>query len=481
MRRVCTDKRSQLGATTLLVAGIILPVLFFLFTLSLDASRYIAENTKIQKSIDEIALYAYRFLPYKREAEAASRSYLRQYGEFGGTTDVRVDSDSVSISFAGSSPLTFPTFFGLAGGIPITAYARARGTPFDTYILLDASSYMGPAIPDGRAWGSAGDWPAASFFANEFPISQGTQVIDARIVTQQCFNSPFLALKRGAIHAYEYLSSFSGNAVGVGVYPGSGNSVDHVREVVSVHARAIGPGEADFNYYMDESNRNELCAAAAEREHGFDAYRFLSGNRNLEEVSGGGEPVQMVLPDPLQGNWTLNPEFESYLRMRHVLWSQARRQSTVGDFAEALRDARAQVIGSRFDGNRGGLSGAVLKSVVVFAGDIPHVRGARFPESSAQQALANQFAALRQDVADSAGAISFRLLYVLFRHEGNSQTDLEGRLSAWREFLAAEGQKFSGAANDFRLDLVYFQSADQLSNSGVANMLLVGRSALLSR
>ncbi|MBN8549312.1 MAG: hypothetical protein J0M12_08370 [Deltaproteobacteria bacterium] len=474
--------RAEGGTTVLMAATVVLPIIFFLFSVSLDATRYMAENQQSQKVLDEIAAYAYRFLPFESQARNAAQSYLARYSRLAENTTVTVDSDTVSLLYQGLSPLSFPRFFGFEAGIPISAYSKARGTPFDALIVLDSGSSVGPALSSSAAWGDLSAWPPATFFANEFVLSDAGIPIDPRVLTQQCFNPTFSALKLGAARVFEYLAHSRSNAVGIMVAPGSSSAIDVLRPVVSPRQWPLGAGEASLSPYVGLHNRNALCAAAAEREQVADGYRFPNANPQLEDEGGSpNQPVDLALPSIEQASWELNPEMLPYVRARQALWSQARRENSMMDSSEVLQAVRASLIGAHFEGDRGGLSNEAFKSAYVFSADVPQALGARFPDAAVVAALAAQFEAIRSDIVESQRDLFLKIDYVLFRHPGVEEADFESRVQQLAEFFE-EQQKIEGQyTENFQISLAYADSPESFTRKVLPTIALSRRTAVLSR
>ena len=55
--------RKQNGSLILFIAFVILPLIFLIFSLSLDISVYYTQSQKAQKTVDEAVMYGYKFLP----------------------------------------------------------------------------------------------------------------------------------------------------------------------------------------------------------------------------------------------------------------------------------------------------------------------------------------------------------------------------------------------------------------------------------
>lgn len=468
------------GSIVLLIAGLVLPLLFLLFSVSLDASRYFTETQKSQKLLDEAAIYSYRFLPFRAEAQAAAEAFLGRYSGMLPHTSIVVNGDSVSLLYSRASILSFPRFFGIEAAVPVTAYARVRGSPFDSIIMLDTSTYLGPAIPDGSPWDDALEWPASTFFENDFPLYKGGQALDPRLVTQQCFNSALLHMKRAAITAAEYLGHFDHNATGIGIFPGAGLPVTLLRDVASPFTRKIGPGEVDFEYYSASYNRNELCLAAAEHELISSKYQIPELNTKYGTPPAG-SPMNITLPDPSQNTWVLNPQFYPYLEFRHSIWSLARKDIQIGNISDVLREVRARLLGAPYLEERGGLAPHAVKTAYIFAGDVPREDTHRFPEPGALDATIEQLTHIRNDVESSGGAISLKLIFVLFRHPGNDSSDLVSRVEALISLFAQ--QQLIGGFRDPGLEyqVVFTNSGEELIQNILGPLLSSRRTAVLSR
>jgi hypothetical protein len=476
-------QQKECGATTLFVAAVVLPMLFFVFSISLDVSRYYTAHEKNQKVLDEAVLYGQRFLPYQKEAKEVTESYLNSHGLDSNVVSVEVDGDKVAAFLNAPLQLTFPRYFGLDANVPMAVYSRSRGSPLDVLIALDASTYLAPSVtgPASAAWGDSSVWPAATFFAQEQRVYEGATALDARIVTQQCFNEPFSALKQSALQSYEYLSAFSKNAVGLAVYPGYGTYVDILRDVHSSDERTVGAGEADFSAYQDLHNSNVLCAAVAEREQSHAGYVFPSANQHIETGASPGAAGSLVLVGPDWMSNQLNANALLALRARESIWSQAAREGTSGDFAELLREARSRVVGSLAFDSRGGLGSISSKVLFVFAGDVPWQGGDRFPDGNSTAAIRAQFNLLKQDVAASNGSMEVKVYYVVFPHDGNASPDFNVRMTEWATFLTQEGLINATAQPGMSVELVQAADADALKRIALGPILLGGRSAVLAR
>jgi len=476
-------KKEEKGSMAFFVAAIVLPLLFFLFSLSLDMSTYYTENQKLQKVLDDAALHAYRFLPYMEDAEVAAHSYLAQYGDLADNTDIVVTEDSVSLLSQKLSHLTFARLLGVDIGIPMTAYSRSRSTPFDALLLIDRASYLSPDPVAGTAWGDFSSWPAASFFQQANPISGADPTLNPVLLSQQCFNPAFSAIKTSAMQLYEYLISFQLNSVGVVVYPGNGNFVSTAREVLPGRDIA-GGGEASFISYFANYSGNEFCAAAAERENLYTQYQFPAANSKLEEEGAffPPAPVHMITP----GSWQYNPQYQNHLRTREVIWSQATHEgSQAVNSARVFEEVHARLAGSVSVLERGGLVHRPVKTAVIFAGDVPRIGGLRFPDvdpvtgTDIQAELSTVINALKNSVTQYG--LNLQVYYLLFEHEGNASSNFAGRVEQLRTFFA-NAEMIDGQQTDaFRLKLFSGSNPDSVTADAISSLVLEKETTVIAR
>jgi len=465
------------GSVAFFVAAIVLPFLFFLFSLSLDLSTYYTENQKLQKVLDNAALHAYRFLPYQEDAQVAAYSYLSQYGSLADETEIVVTEDSVSLLTQKLSHLTFAKLLGVDVGIPMTAYARSRSTPFDALLLIDRASYLSPDPVNGTAWGDITAWPAASFFQQANPISHEDSSLNPVLLSQQCFNPAFSAIKYSAMQLYEYLIAFQLNSVGVGVYPGNGTYVSTARQVLP--GRDVeGGGEAAFISYFANYSGNEFCAAAAEMENLHIQYQFPDPNTKIEEEGAffPPAPVNMITP----GSWQFNQAYQHYLRAREVIWSQSTHESSQGiNTAMVFQEVHAKLAGSVSVVERGGLVNKAVKSAILFAGDVPRIGGERYPDPVVQQALAAEIESLKDTVMNYG--LNLQVYYLLFEHEGNNTADFAARVSSLQNFFA-NAELVDGEQNSaFRIKLFSGSSPESVTADAISSLVLEKETTVIAR
>ncbi|RIL12648.1 MAG: hypothetical protein DCC75_00055 [Proteobacteria bacterium] len=467
------------GAMTLFYAAVVLPLMFFLFILSVDLGTYYSEQTRIQKILDDAALYSQKFLPYQARAAAAARSFLARF-ELGGAPQVAVSAEGVSLAFSAQKPLSFARYFDAQAGLEMSAVSRVRSTPFDVYIAMDASGYLAPDPVSGggeNLWGDPLSWGAADFFLHERQFYFGDEMIDPRRTTQRCFNPPFSALKTSAIQAYEYYSGFAANAVGIGVFPGSGgNAVDEVRPLaLAAKALDVG-GEAQFIPLDYEWGGSGYCAAAAEGEITNGNYRFRAANSSIEHLwrPPAGAPN---ITDPLSG--AFNPEYQNYLRASEVIWSRV-AHTGLPESGQVLSDGFSRIAPAFFE-ERGGLQGRSRRQLVILAGDLPYSSGQVFPGPGGVVAddLAARFEIMRQVIATDR-TLRLSMIYVLLLHE-RSRASLPLEAQTFENFLQQQSLVEGQASERFSLKLLIGSSPEYLIRQLSAALLLDRKSVVLSK
>lgn len=492
------------GSMTFFVAFVVLPVMFLLFSLSLDLATYFRETQRAQKILDDAAMYGYRFLPFTSQAESAIRAYLAEDKQLSDKVELNVTPDFISLSVNFPAHISFAKLIGADVQVPVTAITRVRGTPFDTFIAIDSSAYLGPAVLGGTAWGDALEWPAAQFFSVLNPLKDNLVPVDPRNLTQQCFNPAFSQLKVSAISAYEYLAGFSLNAVGVGFYPSNVTFMDLAREVTPSGSRDGTNGEADLPLYRSPFSQSEYCAATAAYETNHLGYRFPTSNST---ITGLWSPPQGK-PDMItNGSYEFNPEYQSYLQTSEVIWSRALQQGAMPNIDEVLIELRARLIAAKpvaaDHRHRGGLVNKMVKVGIIFAGDVPRLArfGLAFEEPQVTDSMQRQFDLMKCDVVgrgvdsgiaadpslcrdvpandDSKDNIPLRIFYVLFQHQGNNAT-VPSKVGLLRDYFQNAGKDNNG--NDlFHVRLLYGKDPSSLTQDLLGNLVADSKTAVLSR
>ncbi len=511
------NTRSQKGSLTMFIAFVILPILFFLFTLSLDLSMYYTSAQRAQKVVDDAVLYAHRFLPSQTSAEQAANLYIQQntpnFDLQKSSATVTAGNDFIEVNFQNSITLTFASLLGIGDGnlaLPYSVTALARSTPLDIFMAIDTSSYLAPN-PLGsadKAWGESNYWPEAYYFEHErkvFRVEEGStssngQVLAARLATQQCFNPVFSELKRAAIQIYDYLGNFDLNYIGLGFYPFTGADLDIARMPLKPGERNPKPenvsdniGEADFNTVNGSIFvNNSLCAAAAETEtnrtSGHDGYKFPQRSLNIRQTISNNYACSQSITDPISGNF--NADFQQCLHARDVIWSQAVSPTSEQHFPNTLRTLNSELIWAiSQDKERGGLIDSVSKVGIVLAGDVPRIGNKRFPLT---EDIINQ--EVKSELSDSLNAtvklisdngqqrkINYTLLYVIFAHQGINDSKWDQRITELQKYLYEFNNTTLPNGSSFKIRLFVADSPQRLVNELLSLVLMQKRSVMIAR
>ncbi|MEZ4753887.1 MAG: hypothetical protein R3A13_06195 [Bdellovibrionota bacterium] len=487
------------GSISLYIAAVVLPILFFLFSLSIDVGAYVTETQAVQKIADETSLYASRHLPAVVDAENALNSYLENLdialvsnGEaipegFTRAAVVDITSDRVQVKLSANVPMPFSSILlGILAGenqssITTSARAVSKATPLDVMIAMDLSHYLSPNVLTGTAWNSDSQWPAAQFFKAADIRYNGT-TLDARVLTQQCFNSAISQIKNAVIRSYELLSSFKNNAVGLSFFPGTGRTVFVSRRVSSFNpSLEIGnTGEAAFQMANQEIiaagpySSDEWCAASAEQEALHADYQFPSGNTNLRNVNRDSAPNSIISPV----NNKFDPEYARYLEAREVVWSKAVQPNVPGNFVEVIRSLRTKLIGAEAFNLRANLAAYANKSAIVFIGDLPFgFAGVQYPNAQVISDIQSEIELLKEDVFTYG--FNLQLYLIGMNHLGNSNTfDTNGL--GLRTFIEAFSEaERSEQQGSFIVHMLYGDDAVYLANQVSSAILARQRTSLL--
>lgn len=474
--RPCLSTTSQKGSIAILVAAIILPTLFFIYTFSVDLGLYFAETRHLQDTIDAAALTAYRHLPNQGGAENAANSYITARLGEGYSVETSAQDDQIRIGITKLMPLTFARYFGSDLALPVNAFAVAHGTPFEAFIAVDLSSYLSPDVLTGPAWGT--DWPSAHFFRNIRPLSDGTTLIDPVLATQQCFNHTLSNVKSAALLIYEYLAAFQNNAIGLGFYPGTLGYIDVARGVQSRSQRSAGgpEGEASWLPYNGVFALSDYCAAAAQEEPYEARFQFPAPAGPLAESPISGTPAHLINP----GTWRYNIDYTPYLRTRQVVWSQPARESQIGDTLQTIGELTSNLIGST-SRDLGGISNSLNKTGIIITASLPTSGGQTFPNASITSQLSTQLSETRA-VAESNNQ-RLTLYYLVVPTPGTDLGALSQDIAALQEtFNEAQSSEEHLAQNHngFQALALFANNADELVHSVVNHIVLRRRTAVIA-
>ncbi len=366
---------------------------------------------RAQRVADEAANLGLRYLPFAAEAKVTAEAFLMQEG-FPACSVVDAGTDAVSVRLDCSFESGFAKFFGASLPIPLSAYAEVRMNPIDIFIALDTGSAVAPR--EGALWGDESEWPVADFFSQEYPVHLDGRPLDARYLTQQCFNPLFSVLKRTAIQLYDYFIRFNLNAVGIGFFPGQIHSLYVARSALPPGLRGDGIGEAQSEKFVSVSSADSLCAAAAEREQHARQYHLPSLNEEIMSPYdfAAGRPLAMTMPPSFE----FNPEYLPFALSRELIWTKAAKSGAPYRTSAVIEEIAAQLLADRsrlFEKkhSRGGLKNQALKVALILAADLPAEGEARFPAVESQEAIKQSLARIR-DFAERTST-TFLLFYVL--------------------------------------------------------------------
>ena len=489
------SRNGETGSAMMFMVAFVLPLCVFSAAISLDLMKYSLDRKAAQTAVDEAAMAAYRHLPYVSDASLAARSYVTAHYRNLDIEKLSINGSgqSIEVLYSGATSLFFGRLFNLLShgpSVPSVSFAvsaEARATPFDSLILMDASAALAPGIGESP-------WPdvdpltgnqrlPARFFANTYvPWSIG-----AGIATQQCFNPSFSPLKRTVLDVYTYLSNFSLDQIGVGVFPGYGEPISLYREVQS--GFKPGSGEANFVDYSGVVNADVLCGAAAERETLDATYQFPPSSRSLKAYAPTGVPTQLVLPATYNSeagrygrDWQYNQQYNSYLSVNKALWSSAVREGPQPDFSELISWGTSYVLGAPVLAARSNQKGKVGRYLVIFSGDLPWINARRWSGSDVTQssALISRLQSLNSSLESQLSGYdaSVKVLYVLFDHQGSN-----GVIAANYPALTSLLADALPADSKPRVQIVpYYVSTAAGLREALGPLLLLGRrSVVLSR
>ena len=527
--------RSQRGTSLLFTAAVILPVFFFLYTISTDLSLYLTRREISQRTLDDVALYAQRYFPYRDQVRSSAVSQLQKrlpqarQAEISfdtNKTSLRVGSelaidietsdvaDTILLKYTEIVPLVFAKILGIQTGLPVKTQVRARVLPFDILIATDRSAYTTPGLYSS-AWGDSGSWPSADLFRNSvrfldphFP-PEDPHFLDSRNVTQQCFNPQSLAIKRAALRIYDQLGGFALNRVALGAYPGGTKALTLQRQLTPGLYKFDGVHpEADFverrlvsfddtnAWIPDELSKSEVfvkdahCLAAAEQESGHLEYALPSA---LEHLPGNGDasgrPEYLIETD----TFTLKSQAEPFVRAREVIWSRAAHTFENALFSGVLADIHEAILLPAVHEARGGLKNRAPRMAFVVSSDLPHEDTRRFSDGVyVADRLATRLDLMRQDLlllnstpSSGSGYVKnpalFSLYYVLVSGVGSGITDcLSPEVQSFESFLAAQSLRDEAGTALLDLRLLCVDQDSSALDRIVSSIVLEKRSAILA-
>ena len=440
MRRLGKERASM----TLFVAAIVLPAMFFFFSLALDTSKFFTERERVQELIDSAAMRAVQSLPYRERAAQIAEQYVEaSIGDLPvDALQVSVSSDVVQLYFKGLSEFSFASFFGIEFGLPYQLVSRARLSVSDVLLAMASSSIVAPR--PGELWGTPGDWPASLVF-NYVPDPDPTAIggVDPkRFMTQRCTNPALYSLKLTTLRLYDFLVSQRLNSVGLVFFPGDFGASSTFRARTVTPGGFIPPagglqpeavispvGHNEFGSVVSDAN----CASMIDLEV-FEKYTLPELNPLLESPSVyPGEPTtsqHAILSSP---SWILNPEYSPFVTARDAIWSRSVREEKV-EISHLLVALYSELQAAAHVPNREGLQNSARKAGIVVFDDLPWEASERFPDGATQSALEdglNIFLASENDSLDK----DIQLYFIFLKHQGN-QSEFDARFSAIESFLS---------------------------------------------
>jgi Putative Flp pilus-assembly TadE/G-like len=465
---------SASGSITLFAAVIMLPLLFFLMTISLDLTQLYSDRASMQRLIDEAALQGYRYLPYSDQAKQAVDGHLRQLNTVKGSFNSVVTSDSIEVIFQGVAPFTFAAFAGKNMGIPYEISTRVRGTVLHAAMMIDTNSSLAPAAGDAP-WGAEGLWPTARLFTHFAPFGSH---VSAREATQQCFNPIFSGLKKSALRLFDYLSSFSKNSIAVSFFPGTLADVDLVKDATRPGRTLTNPVTGYFNIANGPRSKNSYCLAALEEEPIGSPYTL---------------PVAAELGvGTTEGRLTDNTEYLvpetslASLTVRETLWSRAIRPGTVSTRLALSQITEVLSQGGQLNNfetsNR--LADKPTKTGIILSSDLPREVNQVFPADVVKDALRIEIGRFWRslgggDAQQSASSTRLGVLYFVILQTPSATfalAEIEQLQSFFNELIYD-----LGAENKLAIRVVYSQNPEDLAAGVVRSLVIENNTAVIDR
>lgn len=503
--------KSDLGSSTLFFAAIVLPLLFFLLTLTIDIQSLMRRRVEIQTTLDEAGLRGYRFansaVAVSDGGSKAAHDYLSLFPMIAEMSTIKEGRDFIDIVYRGSIPLNFGAlflrFFGEANPetrLPLAVATRVRGSVFDTVLAVDRSYYLAPdpLSNAGAAWSPLSSPMFEDVFPVSIPSGGGIVTMDPAIATQQCFNPVFSELKATAASIYSALQAFSLNSTGVIFFPGGHEASNTLRplarsEKPDMNFNEMDSRGSDDEYFNINSSifpreiiESRFCAAVAERSS--DGALMFPDRRNSLSPAGG---KSFMIRDL---DWQYDLDYDPELEASEVFWSRSVQSNPMlkrePSTPEVLDNALAVVLAENIRTDRGGLANRALRSIVVLTGDVPRLGGMRFPENGRNdvtEGLRATFANYRALVkrwearAKVGGdPLSLRIFYLLY-HNPLTGLDIENRLESLKAFFDEESRIDGVLSDSFRIHLFASDDAERLFRNIGGAMTLMRKSGVISR
>lgn len=232
------------GNATFLFLTLVLPLLFMLFTISIDITGFYKQKQVAQQIVDDGARIGSRYLPNKIEAEKAAYKYLEAMSS-DLTYSVEATDSLVNVRGEGRARVTFFHFITglfLGGtpqdrvehaeekalnedGLPFVVGAKAGLIPKDILLFLDNSKYLAPdPTRDKEPWDKE-HWPVPLLFKENIELRFEDDVLPPALAVQQCYNPVLNEFKRAAIRFYEFTIPITDLHFGTMLGPGKVSTV----------------------------------------------------------------------------------------------------------------------------------------------------------------------------------------------------------------------------------------------------------------
>ncbi|NMC62579.1 MAG: hypothetical protein GYA55_05355 [SAR324 cluster bacterium] len=525
--KISHDFIPERASMSLIIAAIVLPTLFFIFSLSLDLHSYLTMQNYSQKVLDETGLYSYRFLragPVQGEDPAvlAAKSYLLRYKSIGAFTTVKREGDVLVLEYQGRAPLFFANFLSKNTSndskdsspslyLPVNARTRVRGSVFDSVVVVDRSYYLAPGLwsEDHKAWGDSNSWEGSSLFESDFPIvlqSEPSKItVGKRVATQQCFNPIFSSLKLAAANLFIALQSYSLNNTAIVFYPSLHGHTSVLRRLWQKERYPEASFQEEQNLFFEDSAidsssdeassgsspivENRHCAAVSEDTSSPRHYWFPERQGSADNPLGG-KPSMISSKD-----WTYNAFlFDSQLRASEVIWSRAVMQGTQNhaelNFAGVLDDLVSVVFELGSNEARGGLRNRALKNIFIFSGDVPRYKNIRFGDQNdlpLRTSLKNSIKRYgdllehwNKRSAQGGDPSSLSIYYIIYHTTTSPFAIEESRISKFRSFLKEASLINEHQSSFFNIQLIRTENLNGIENELLNILLLKQKSGVLS-
>jgi hypothetical protein len=405
----------------LFFAAVMVPMIFLLFSISIDLSQLYSERQWAQRVIDEAALVAYRYLPHREQARSAADNYVKILNRLSGTLSSTVSADGVELLYEGTAPFSFAGFAGIDKGLPYQVSSRVRGTVTHGVIALELSQLLAPLVTEAP-WGNQTEWPSAELFGHFAPFGS---TVSSRHATQQCFNPHLSGVKLAALRVFDYLAAFTKNSLGFSVFPGVFGLIDVYKDAERPGLSLSMPTLALFNTPFGAIQRTSYCLAAMEEERITESYTLPAAHFASGIAANHGDRITD------RNTYLVREEALASITVREALWGRAIHpgivsiRSVLNQIAVTLASGGAQ---NDFERSNT-LAGKPVKMAAIFSADLPREGSERFPSA----------------IVESALRLGLREVLNLFQSEGEALRSLESKGVLYYVMLSTPRRAISNA------------------------------------